>query len=290
MAQEAEPGAAPPAPATGSQPSSERVVVTGRALEKRVRAFVGEIADPVSSNFGIARWDGRVCVGVDNLPADAGQYIADRISDIAREMGLTPGEAGCSPDIAIVFAADGKGLAAYLAEEQPRLFRPYGGVGGTTQGLHALNDFVSSDAPVRWWQLSMPVDEVGNPAISISGGRPPEVRASASRIYSSIRDELWAAIVIVDTTRAEGATYAQIADYLAMVTLAQIDPGADPGNFDSILNLFPNPTGDVAGLTDWDESYLKALYEFDQHRVPRGQIGQLSRAMIDEQRADEDAE
>jgi hypothetical protein len=290
MAQEAAQDASPTAPATGSQPSNDRVVVTGRKLEELVREFVGEVADPVSSNFGIARWDGRVCVGVENLPPEAAQYVVDRISEVALEVGLTPGEPGCRPEIAIVFTTDGKALASFLAKEEPRVFRPFGGAGGTTQGLHALDDFVSSDAPVRWWQISMPVDEAGNVAIAIPGEPAPFVRGSNSRIHSSIRDELWAAVVIVDVARSEGATFAQMADYLAMVTLAQIDPGADPSSFDSILNLFPEPEGGADRLTDWDQSYLKALYDFDQHRAPGLQIGQISRSMVDDQRAGEDAE
>jgi hypothetical protein len=40
------------------------------------------------------------------------------------------------------------------------------------------------------------------------------------------------------------------------------------------LNLFSNPAAH-SGLTDWDKSYLQALYSFDQERVPRIQSSEI---------------
>jgi hypothetical protein len=59
-----------------------------------------------------------------------------------------------------------------------------------------------------------------------------------------------------------------------LVALAQIDPSANPASFDSILNVFNNPAA-YSGLTDWDRSYLKALYSFDQERTTRNQVNEL---------------
>jgi len=58
------------------------------------------------------------------------------------------------------------------------------------------------------------------------------------------------------------------------VALAQVDPQANPSDFDSILNVFQNPAA-YSGLTDWDRSYLKALYSFDQERTVRMQVNEL---------------
>jgi hypothetical protein len=69
-------------------------------------------------------------------------------------------------------------------------------------------------------------------------------------------------------------TWRQLADYLAVVSLAQIDPKTDPRQFDSILNLFSNPAP-CSGLTDWDLKYLQALYGFDQKRVTRLQGNEI---------------
>lgn len=271
----------------------DRVVVTGRrpdglTLEEYTREFIAEIADPVSRNFGVARWDGEICVGVENLPPEIAQPIADRISQIALEVGLGAGQPGCRPNISVIFAADGPALASYLAEERPRLFRPWGGAGGTTQGLHALEAFKSTDAPVRWWQITMPVDEAGNVAISLPGSLygPPTVQGSNSRITNLIRDEVWSAMIIVDASKLTGITTGQLADYLSMVALTQIDPDSDAGAYDSILNLFSSAAR-PARLTDWDWAYLRATYSFDQRRMPRSQRGQIVYEMM---RAQEQAE
>ena len=44
-----------------------------------------------------------------------------------------------------------------------------------------------------------------------------------------------------------------------MIALAQIEPDADYTPYDTVLNLF-NPSIPVTGLTEWDVTYLRALY------------------------------
>lgn len=71
---------------------------------------------------------------------------------------------------------------------------------------------------------------------------------------------------------------------LALVSLAQIDLEANPAAFDSILNLFSNPAA-YSGLTDWDLSYVRSLYSYDQERrvaLQRNEIvGEMVRQEID---------
>lgn len=290
-AQETSPAETPPNP---NLPEDRIVVIgqmpEGQNLREYVSDFVAEVARPVgnSGNFGYARWDGRICVGVENIARDAAQYIADRISQVALEVGLRPGEPGCAPNIAIVFSVDGAALATYLAESEPSMFRPFAGTGGTMHGLHALEEFTTSDAAVRWWQISMVVDWAGNIAIELPnlGHLPPcygEVRicvsGSNSRITNAVRDELWAAYVIVDVTKLDGANWGQMADYLAMVSLAQIAPDADATGYDTILNLFHTQSR-AYGMTDWDRAYLQALYEFEPHRMPEQQRGAITREFV----------
>ena len=73
-------------------------------------------------------------------------------------------------------------------------------------------------------------------------------------------------IIIVDSTKLTGTTWQQLGDYLAVVSLAQVDLDTNPAAFDSILNLFSNPEA-YSGLTDWDRTYVQALYQFDQRRI-----------------------
>ena len=84
----------------------------------------------------------------------------------------------------------------------------------------------------------------------------------------------------MDATKLTGTTWQQLADYLAVVSLAQINPKTNLADFDSILNLFSNPAA-YSGLTDWDRSYLHALYSFDQERITSLQRNEIVGAIAD---------
>jgi hypothetical protein len=278
----------PAAPDVGDE-----VIVRGRRmseveaeLRKIVRQFIGQVA-AVPAGRGFARWHGGVCVGVHNLQRDAAQYIVDRISREAADVGLEPGEPGCSPQVVIIFTTDAKQLATRLVDDQLRVFRP-SNEGGQSLSRFDLDKFVQSDKAVRWWDVSMPVDaRSGQPAIRLptddSFSHPWISVAGPSRIHGGIRDDLQHVIIIVDGSKLTGTTWEQLGDYLAVVSLAQINPDADPSAFDSILNLFSNPKA-YSGLTDWDRAYLRGLYAFDQERMPAVQTGELIDKIARQQR------
>ena len=52
-----------------------------------------------------------------------------------------------------------------------------------------------------------------------------------------------------------------------MVALAQVDAEADTAAYPTILNLFADPASAPAGLTDWDRSYLTALYDAELNQL-----------------------
>ena len=288
----------------------EEVIARGRRLSEiefdlkdYVTDFLRQVAAPVRGR-GYARWRRSVCVGVHNLENSAAQYIVDRISALAIEVGLSPGEPGCTPHVNIVFSTDASGIAARMVEADPMAFRPVAGHAGMDLGLEALDEFVATDRVVRWWHISMPVDSrTGNAAIETRTNScadqdcfPTIAVSGPSRLHSGIQDDLKYVIIVVDGTQLEGTTWEQLSDYLAIVTLAQIDMNTDPRDFDSILNLFNNPAA-YSGLTDWDRHFIDALYSINTERNPKlqrgdlaGRIAQRELAFIDEaaeqQRAD----
>ncbi|HET8699786.1 MAG TPA: hypothetical protein VFO94_20040 [Gammaproteobacteria bacterium] len=280
LAQAPAPAAAPDA---ASEPPTDEVVVRGRRmsdvqeeLRKYVNQYVLQVTKPPSGR-GFARWQGRVCVSVTNLQHDAAQYLVDHISHVAAEVGLEPGEPGCNPQVIVIFTTDGKAMASSMVENDPRVFRPFGPAGGVNLSYAALDDFVQSDRPVRWWHVSLPVSaQSGIKAITTAGDRnAPVINVEGpSRIHGGIRDDLLYVLIVVDSKKLMGTTWQQLGDYLSLIALAQIDPAANPASFDSILNVFNNPAA-YSGLTDWDRSYLKALYSFDQERTVRNQVNEL---------------
>lgn len=250
------------------------VVVTGRPLDEMIREFVNEIAAP-NRGRGIARWNSQICVGVANLRSEAAQYIVDRVSTVAEDLGLEPGAPGCTPNVIVVASGDPDRLAGELVEGRLRAFR-MGGT-GMDRGGRALAAFVGSDAPVRWWQVSLPTDsETGDRAVRLPGecyapciepiDFAPIINVNAaSRLTTQIVDYIFRTVVILDVDQVSRVSGQQLADYVAMVTLAQIDPQADTSRYASILNVFDDP-GVAASLTDWDQAYLAGLYNAERTR------------------------
>ncbi len=292
-----------PAPAVSQDPVQlEDVVVSGRSLDSLISDFVGEVAEP-NRNRNLARWHDRICVGVANLDGEIAQYLSDRVSTVATDMGLSAGAPGCTPNILVIATADGGDLARQLTEERRRAFRMGGA--GMDRGGAALRDFVETDRPVRWWQMSMPVDsETNEIAVRIPGqcaracmdaaDMAPQIYVhSASRLSTQIVDNLIRTIVIVDVDQVDGLSALQLADYIAMVSLAQIDPDADTSSYASILNVFDAPEISDS-LTDWDKAYLDGLYAAERNhlgeRADRNEIADSIRRSHERLREEEVAE
>ncbi|HYD27491.1 hypothetical protein [Brevundimonas sp.] len=255
----------------------EDVTITGRSLERMIGDFVAEVAEP-NRGRRLARWDRSICVGVANLRAETAQYIVDRVSTVAGDIGLRAGTPGCTPNLLVVATADGDAAARALVTESRRAFRMGGA--GMDRGMAALTDFQETDRPVRWWQVAMPTDsETGMRATRLSGdcqafecnawdgnamGYAPVLSiSSASRLNTQIVDNIFRTVVVVDVDEVSDLTVQQLADYIAMVSLAQIDPDADTGRYATILNVFDD-AANTPGLTNWDLAYLGGLYQAER--------------------------
>ena len=243
------PASSPPSDVTRQVPEDGPAVTIGdveiiaRPQGAMVREFVNEVAAP-NRNRGIARWEKDVCIGVANLSGPE-ELVNERLN-------------------AMII-----------------------GGSGMDQGRAALNAFVRSDRPVRWWQISMPTDsQTGAAAVRVPGecAGPcsgaadfgPKIRLPTStRLSSPIVDSLIRTVIIVDLEQVRSVTVQQLADYLAMVTLAQIDPEADTHAFGSILNVFESPAS-VDGLTPWDQTYLQGLYRANRTRNIGSGLPELS--------------
>lgn len=249
---------------------NDTVTVTARSFKDSFD-FATELSAVPRKSKLLARWNYSICVSVSGIAADKAQMISDRISERALEVGLNPGESGCQPNIAIVLATDGNQVVKAMYESDPEVFSLASDPTVTTLGKFAFEDFLETTRPVRWWHVSETKSEQGHSMSS--GGRylsqgaaanlPTVMTTSASRLKGSFRQDLHHAVIVVDVARIQGVRLDALADYLAFVSLVQIDPKADTGAFDSILNLFDaDGAGDVSltGMTEWDIAYLKGLY------------------------------
>ncbi len=282
-------GQAQSAPEADAQATTELeyVVVQGRRIDERVRGFIDEVA-AAPAGRGPARWRDNICVGVANLKREAAQYLADRVSEVAIDIGLEPGEPGCQPNILIIGTDDGAGMARGLVSARRNVFWPGGS--GMSRSRAALEAFQANDHPIRWWHISLPVDsQTGALAVRLPGENPPTVaRTTPGRLRTTIRNDLGRVIIIVDMSKADGLDLRQIADYAAMVAFAQVDPDADTQDYDSILSLFRRPQT-TPNLTEWDMGYLKALYSAELNQsLATHQAGEIRGLMARDQKRAQD--
>lgn len=270
----------------------EDVQVSGRTLRDQTTAFVGEVSAPPPQR-GLARWTGALCVGVVNLKNDAAQALIDHVSSVAQTYGVRIREPGCSPNVVIIFTDEAPALALEMVSQSPNAFRI--GSSQTDRGSKALRAFQTSESPVRWWHVSMPiVGATGQRAIRVPGDNPDSmIQIAGEGLVNKgrpISDQLTKAILIVDVEKIGEAALPQLADYLAMVALAQVDPAGETQGFETILNLFDNPR-DVTGLSGWDHAYLASLYGAYSERVnPSDQAAAMARGIMRAERnADREA-
>lgn len=221
----------------------DEVTVIARPLREAVQSFVEEVG-VAQREQNLARWDRRICVGVANMTPRYAQAMVDQVSAVAMVVGLRAGEPGCRPNIMILADSNGDNLARALVAEDPQVFRP--DIGNTNLGQDALEHFQSSGAPVRWWQVTYT--------------RTAQFGVTASRIRESHEEGLGHVIIILDTTRIGTVSFASLADYVSMVSLAQVDARLDAQGYDSVFNLFEPGADRTQRMTDWDLAYLRALY------------------------------
>ncbi|MEZ5957979.1 MAG: hypothetical protein R3C27_12295 [Hyphomonadaceae bacterium] len=286
------------------------IVVHGDRLDEIASQFTTEVAAPSMREDQLARWDERVCVGIVGLAPEQGQGIVDRISTRAAEVGLRVGAPGCRANIMLIFTTDPEVVARNIVDERRDLLGYYAHDALSTGGREGLEAFVTTPRPIRWWQVARNVTADGqvldNPYTtpSASGreaaaanaaaaaGEPPvgigafdgiqAVRSTGSRTRRATRQDLSYILIIVDARQVSDFPFSAWTDYVAMVSLAQINPDAEPSAAPSILNLFSSDVENTPmGMTAWDEAYLRGLYRATREATnARAQQREISRTIV----------
>ena len=256
---------AAPQPPQSATAELDAIIVEGRRIEEAARAYIEEVGEPPRGTR-LARWNRPVCISISNMQPRFAQFVIDRIAANVLDAGADVGEPGCKPNVIILATTDGPALAEKLVKEVGLGFRP--AINHTNLSRDALADFQNSDAPVRWWNVTMPVTaDTGEVAITLKGDEPRQVTVrDGSRIRSNIRYDMAWTIVIIDMSKTGGVPFGTLADYVSMVSLAQIDPDADLSGQSTVMNLFRSPA-EIDGLSQWDKDYLAALYAAPSDRA-----------------------
>jgi hypothetical protein len=281
------------------------IPASAQTSQERTRSFVDQVSLTTPDN-ALARWDRRLCVGAVGLEPAQAQALVDRISSRAQRVGLRPGEPGCQANVMVIYAPDSDTLTRQIVEQRRDVL--YGGQEGqVTAGGDALADFTNTPRPIRWWHISsegagtLRLDAararqasgrtaaaaaaIGGDATGQSSSADLQgadaVRTNGSRAREELRNELSYVLVIVDARRVANVPASAWMDYVALVSLAQIDPSARPIGYPSVLNLFGDASPAPTALTAWDIAYLDGLYRSRGMEGTR-QAADIARRMADD--------
>lgn len=239
----------------------EDVTVIAQVNRRATGRFASQIANGPPGRLR-ARWDREVCIGVINMDREHALFLIERVSQVARPLGLRLGEPGCKADVRIYVTDQPDALTVSLTDTYPLSFRPARRL--VSLGNEALERFRTSDAPVRWWHVSAPImDGTNQLAMTVNSAEDPRqpmyvtVR-NGSRLRGNTRDDLISVTIVLDLNQIGAVDFGALSDYVAMVALAPVDPTADAKGLNTVMNLFSQP--EVTGLTTLDRDYLAALY------------------------------
>lgn len=239
-------------------PQDERgIVVTGqREIPPEVaRRFVSDISTTVEGQF--ARFHDPVCPIVIGLPDQYSVVVADRIRAVAEEAGAQiPSKQKCAPNLIVIVADNADQLVKQMRKKIPGIF-----AGLRTGELRRA----MRDGPVHVWNTVETQNEDGRTSTTSgldtgSRGAPTMQVRSVSLINASTQQAVVQSVVVLDDDALIDKSLNQIAEYVAMRTLAGARPPSQPAGADTILALFDAGAVAPPGMTSVDRSYLEGLY------------------------------
>jgi hypothetical protein len=258
-------------PSKPANPPLDTVTVEAKRnrkeLEKRVDRFLSS-AIVHHTDWAFARWRQPVCPIILGLLEEQGEFIVGRVSEIARQAGVPLAPAKCAANFAVIAAQEPNALINKWRRRNPRLF-------DTTYGEAPFKRFLEVSRPVRVWYNAQFVNRDGMPFWADTVNED----GSTKRIYTRPRHlgglmhypdvrEINTAIIILDRNMLHDITVSRLADYIAVVGLAEINLDRDLGDAPTILHLFRASGQSFDGaLSIWDQAFLKSLYSTPQEDV-----------------------
>jgi hypothetical protein len=244
-------------------------------LEHQVSAFLSSILIH-HHDWSHARWDSPICPLVAGLSREKGEFMLTRLSLSAREAGAPLDRDDCRANLYIVITSEPNVLLKKWVKRDQRML-------DDRYGMPAINRFLHSTKPVRIWLNADFVDDSSGAPMSLGslGGVsliPMNQHPRGSRLrYDEVRS-ISTAIVIVDSTQLDGVNFGQLADFVTLLGLAEVDQDKDYANAPTIWSLFKNRDRAPDGMSPWDKAFLKALYSTQQDSVM--QTSEMSTAML----------
>jgi hypothetical protein len=296
---------AQPSPkAQAAAPPVESVVVTG-ASAAAVNNFVQLAATPTHITGKVARWDVPICPYALGMPLDVTGLVVKRVKDVALKAGArVSSDPDCKPNIVIAFSTVPQELLDSIRKDHVAWL-------GYQSNSEELKRLGTVTRPIQAWYSTATVDLKGlrqvDSSRSANNGRGLMISAPCALIggqrvgsgemcvawfpnaitaevnASRIADGLQSAfnhVTIIVNPRALQATVSTVADYIAVLALAQINSLDTCQALPSITSLLANGcTQTTDGITANDIGYLKAVYAADPNKLGSVQKNEIARRM-----------
>ena len=257
---------------------TEQVTVTGTKESPVLAAqhFVERITAVSSITGKAARWEDGVCPVTVGLGKKYAAYISAHLRELAKQVGAPVAGADCKPNIEIVFTTAPQGLADTIRKDHP-FFLGHASNGAQRDTLAKVSH------PIQAWYTTAFRDLRGtlvwdSPRMAGAGS---EIRiplpcgcgymnlssvisansVTGGRLQDGMRSILYHVIIVAEPAKLLDHEVGTLADYIALLALAQVASLDACQPLGSVVNLLAkNCANPASGLTTSDLGYLKGLY------------------------------
>jgi hypothetical protein len=271
-------------PQKPSAPLESVTVIATRPSQAVIDHFIFSRATPARVTGKLARWKKGICPQTIGLGPRFAKYVTDRIREVAVAVSApVDGDASCKPNVEVVFTTAPQGLLDNVRKTDPVFL-----------GYHDNSDQADEMAKVthamQSWYTTATDDLRGRPEVDggASGGTTVNIQpiqigggiqqpqgtitltlphASAqtvagSRLGDGLSTELYNVLIVAEPAKLMTYEIGTLADYAAMLALAQPSALDACEELPSISNLLaPDCAATTQRLTDGDLAYLRSLYK-----------------------------
>ena len=280
---------------------TENVTVTGiKDVDQAVTKFVGSMTVPTRTADKIARWKQGICPLTAGLRPEAVKFVTRRVKDVAAQVGAPVNDRDdCKPNIEIIFTTTPQALLDNVQVMYPFVL---GYHDNSAQGLK----LASFTRPIQSWYTTATDDLRGNIQVDgvrsggvtmdmpfipgIGGGiqtsatgtvsmNMPDARVTnvtGGRLGDGVSSDFHHVVVVAEPAKLLDHEIGTLADYIALLALAQTVQPEQCQELPTILNLFASGcTAPPKALTNVDLAYLRAVYKMTATTTARGQRGEI---------------
>jgi hypothetical protein len=285
-AQEPVPGAPLPNETQGMAVESVIVTAPRDRPEKQLDNFIIAHAAPSPYLRKIARWKAGICPLTIGMSAKLNMYVTQRIVRVAMMSGAPlDSREPCRPNLLVLATPQPQELLDAMRTKHPVLL----GYHYRSQAEHVA----IMSRPIQAWYSTATEDFWGFVRQDGSGlnWNTPEfggladmtpLHVSGARTGDGLKSQFTTAIIMVDSSKIAGQPIGPLADYIAMLALAQGQYYDVCQPVPTITNLLAPNCTDVMkpmALTDIDATYLHGLYKMSPGGSYLGERSSIAYAM-----------